>query len=88
MTNKLYYGDNLEVLREHVADTASISSTSTGRGGGGRQHRGVRRHLDLGDKRQGRGPKPKLPPLISPDKKASRVETRVSHQKGAQGELL
>jgi site-specific DNA-methyltransferase (adenine-specific) len=34
------------------------------------------------------GPKPKLPPLISPVKKASRVETRVSHQKGSQGELL
>ena len=29
------------------------------------------------------GPKPNLPPLISPVKKASRVETRVSHQKGA-----
>ena len=34
------------------------------------------------------GPKPKLPPLISPVKKASRVETRVSHQKDSQGELL
>jgi site-specific DNA-methyltransferase (adenine-specific) len=34
------------------------------------------------------GPRPNLPPLISPVKKASRVETRVSHQKGAQGELL
>jgi site-specific DNA-methyltransferase (adenine-specific) len=34
------------------------------------------------------GPPPKLPPLISPVKKASRVETRVSHQKGSQGELL
>jgi site-specific DNA-methyltransferase (adenine-specific) len=34
------------------------------------------------------GPKPKLPPLISPVKKASRVETRVSHQKGSQGSLL
>lgn len=34
------------------------------------------------------GPKPKLPPLISPVKKAARVDTRVSHQKGAQGELL
>jgi site-specific DNA-methyltransferase (adenine-specific) len=34
------------------------------------------------------GPKPKLPPLISPVKKASRVETRVSHQKGAQASLL
>jgi DNA modification methylase len=33
-------------------------------------------------------PKPKLPPLISPVKKASRVETRASHQKGSQGELL
>ena len=34
------------------------------------------------------GPKPKLPPLISPVKKAARVEMRASHQKGAQGELL
>ena len=34
------------------------------------------------------GPKPKLTPLISPVKKASRVEVRASHQKGAQGALL
>jgi len=34
------------------------------------------------------GLKPKLPPLISPVRKASRVETRASHQKGAQGALL
>ncbi|PLK23903.1 hypothetical protein C0V72_07570 [Porphyrobacter sp. TH134] len=34
------------------------------------------------------GIRPKLPPLISPEKKAQRVETRKSHQKGAQGELL
>lgn len=34
------------------------------------------------------GRKPKLPPLISPVKKASRVETRASHQPGAQGSLL
>jgi site-specific DNA-methyltransferase (adenine-specific) len=34
------------------------------------------------------GIKPKLPPLISPVKKATRVETRVSHQRGAQGALL
>ncbi|MES2987044.1 MAG: DNA methyltransferase [Pseudomonadota bacterium] len=34
------------------------------------------------------GLKPKLPPLISPVKKASRVETRASHQPGAQGNLL
>lgn len=33
------------------------------------------------------GPKPELPPLISPVKKATRVETRASHQKGAQGGL-
>jgi site-specific DNA-methyltransferase (adenine-specific) len=33
------------------------------------------------------GMKPKLPPTISPVKKATRVETRVSHQKGAQGAL-
>jgi site-specific DNA-methyltransferase (adenine-specific) len=33
------------------------------------------------------GMKPKLPPLISPVKKATRVETRASHQKGAQGGL-
>ncbi len=34
------------------------------------------------------GQKPNLPPLISPVKKASRVETRASHQKGSQGALL
>ncbi len=34
------------------------------------------------------GRKPKLPPLISPVKKAARVETRASHQAGAQGSLL
>jgi hypothetical protein len=48
VTNRLYYGDNLEVLRDELA----------------------------------------LHPLISPVKKASRVETRVSHQKDAQGALL
>ena len=34
------------------------------------------------------GIKPKLPPLISPVKKAARVETRASHKPGAQGGLL
>ncbi len=34
------------------------------------------------------GPTPQLPPLISPVKKAARVETRASHQKGSQGSLL
>lgn len=34
------------------------------------------------------GIRPKLPPLISPVKKAKRVETRQSHQQGSQGELL
>jgi site-specific DNA-methyltransferase (adenine-specific) len=34
------------------------------------------------------GIRPKLPPLISPVKKAARVETRASHAKGAQGALL
>ena len=34
------------------------------------------------------GLKPKLPPLISPVKKASRVEVRASHQKGSQGALI
>lgn len=34
------------------------------------------------------GQKPKLPPLVSPVRKATRVETRASHQKGAQGSLL
>lgn len=34
------------------------------------------------------GLRPKLPPLISPVKKAARVETRASHQKGSQGTLL
>lgn len=47
MTNRLFYGDNLD-----------------------------------------HGPKPELPPLISPVKKAARVETRASHKPGAQGELI
>lgn len=34
------------------------------------------------------GPGPKLPPLVSPVKKAQRVETRVSHQPTAQASLL
>ncbi len=34
------------------------------------------------------GHKPKLPPLISPVKKAARVETRKSHQPGSQGSLI
>lgn len=34
------------------------------------------------------GMKPKLPPLVSPVKKAARVETRRSHQAGSQGALL
>jgi site-specific DNA-methyltransferase (adenine-specific) len=34
------------------------------------------------------GLRPKLPPLISPVKKAARVETRASHQPGSQGSLL
>lgn len=33
------------------------------------------------------GPPPKLPPLISPVKKAQRVETRISHASGSQGKL-
>ena len=32
--------------------------------------------------------RPKLPPLVSPNRRAPRVETRASHQKGAQGDLL
>ena len=34
------------------------------------------------------GRRPPLPPLVSPNKKARRVETRTSHQPGAQGALL
>jgi len=34
------------------------------------------------------GPAPKLPPLVSPVKKAARVETRSSHKAGAQGSLI
>ncbi|MBS3928062.1 MAG: hypothetical protein KGZ65_06370, partial [Sphingomonadales bacterium] len=33
-------------------------------------------------------PAPKLPPLLSPVKKAARVETRASHQTDSQGSLL
>lgn len=32
--------------------------------------------------------RPKLPPLISPNRRAARVETRASHKAGAQGGLL
>ena len=32
--------------------------------------------------------RPKLPPLVSVNRKAARVETRVTHQLGAQGDLL
>ena len=31
---------------------------------------------------------PKLPPLVSPNRRASRVETRASHKTGAQGALI
>jgi len=34
------------------------------------------------------GQRPRLPPLISPVKRAARVETRKSHQPGSQGSLL
>jgi len=34
------------------------------------------------------GHRPKLPPLISPVKRAARVETRTSHKPGSQGSLL
>ena len=33
------------------------------------------------------GPMPQLPPLVSPVKKATRVETRTSHQPGAQSKF-
>jgi len=32
--------------------------------------------------------RPELPPLITPKRRAARVETRASYQKGAQGGLL
>jgi site-specific DNA-methyltransferase (adenine-specific) len=35
-----------------------------------------------------RGRKPQLPPLVSPNKRARRVDTRVSHKPGAQGKLM
>ena len=31
---------------------------------------------------------PKLPPLVSPNRRAPRVETRASHKSGAQGSLI
>jgi len=34
------------------------------------------------------GHHPRLPPLVSPNRRAPRVETRVSHQAGAQGALI
>ena len=64
--NKLYYGDNLEVLQFGRFSAMQF--------------------VTLAELFQGL--KPKLPPLISPVKKAARVETRASHQKGSQGSLL
>jgi site-specific DNA-methyltransferase (adenine-specific) len=32
--------------------------------------------------------RPKLPPLVSPNRRAARVETRASHKEGAQGSLI
>ncbi len=32
--------------------------------------------------------RPRLPPLVSPNRRAARVETRASHQVGAQASLL
>jgi site-specific DNA-methyltransferase (adenine-specific) len=34
------------------------------------------------------GRSPKLPPLVSPNRRAPRVETRASHKAGAQGSLI
>lgn len=34
------------------------------------------------------GRTPRLPPLVSPNRRAARVETRASHQPGSQGALL
>ncbi len=32
--------------------------------------------------------RPKLPPLVSPNRRAARVETRTSHKAGSQGSLI
>ena len=32
--------------------------------------------------------RPKLPPLVSPNRRTPRIETRASHQAGAQGALI
>ncbi len=57
---------------------------------GGDDHAGQRfpalQFVTLAELMMGR--KPRLPPLISPVKRASRVETRNSHRPGAQGDLL
>ena len=64
MTNRLYYGDNLEVLRNEIADASvdliyldppfnsnagyNVLFKSAVGRGRRREHRGVRRHLDTG----------------------------------------
>ena len=93
MTNTLYYGDNLEVLREHIADDSvdlvidPPFNSNAGYNHGRRRTKGVRDEIashPLIETEFGRfpamqvvtiaelihGPKPKLPPLISPVREA------------------
>lgn len=115
----LFYGDNLDVLREHVADE-SIDPAMVRDLWGVMQRDGHKLGLficaalptsgmekeaaahGLIETEFGRFPAlqlytlaelfqdraPKLPPLVSPHRRASRVEMRASHQPGAQGTLV
>ena len=65
MTNRLYYGDNLDVLRDHIPDES----------------------VDLIYLDPPFDIRPKLPPLVSVNRKTAPVETRVTHRPGAQGGL-
>jgi hypothetical protein len=105
MTNKLYYGDNPNIVRDlgrvmerdrHRFGLFVMKSLPTK---GMRYEAASQPTIET---EFGRFPalqfvtlaelfmglKPKLPPLIRPVKKASRVETRVSHKPGSQGNLL
>jgi hypothetical protein len=95
MTNRLYYGDNLDVLREHMADASIDLMPTKGMRDEAASHELIEtdfgrfpalQFVTLAELMKGQ--KLNLPPLISPIKTAARVETRASHQNGPQGSLL
>ncbi len=72
-------------MREEAASHGMVEMQFGGDGNAGQRFPALQ-FVTLAELMMGR--KPKLPPLISPVKRAARVETRTSHKPGAQGALL